>query len=257
MTNPSVMYYISSGEKNAMRTLRRVTNVPGTHYQDEYICNLARDHYTAIEKARSICGKNTLHASFFELSKWGEKNVKLQAWQKKAIQGIENGFITFGKHKGTELVNLEEGYVRFWILGNASNIVASHLIKALTKIAEDRGWLEKWQKAQEELEAKKKKEAEESEHFGNIGQRGELFLRCDKSLAFDGYYGMTYINICKTRQGHTVIYRGSKRWEEGKYYKVAATIKSHDVYEKTGVKQTYIARPTVKDVIDELDTTEV
>jgi len=64
MSNPSVKYYISSGAKNAMRTLRRLSVGPN-HYSDEYICNLARDFDTAVEKAKTHIGKNTLPTDFF------------------------------------------------------------------------------------------------------------------------------------------------------------------------------------------------
>ena len=89
---------------------------------------------------------------------------------------------------------------------------------------------------------------EKMDYVGHVGRRMEIFIRCDKVLAFDGYYGVSYMNICLDRFGNRFVYRGTKKWEEGKYYSVKATIKEHKEYK--GEKQNVISRPTVLKTIE-------
>jgi hypothetical protein len=79
-----------------------------------------------------------------------------------------------------------------------------------------------------------------SQHIGAVGERREFEITCNKTLEFNGRFGVTYLNICK--QGDdVVIYKGSNPLKQGEAIRVKATIKAHD--EREGVKQTIISRP--------------
>jgi hypothetical protein len=80
-----------------------------------------------------------------------------------------------------------------------------------------------------------------SQHIGTIGARLELTLRCEKVFSFEGFYGTTYINLCRDEANNVVVYKGSNAFQEGDTFRVKATIKAHE--ERDGVAQTLIARP--------------
>lgn len=243
---PNKFYYISSGEKNAMRTLRHVVNTPGVYFEDTYICNLARDFETAVEKARSMIGtKAHLIAEDFDLNMWGDM---LKPWMRKQISAIENGIMPFGKHQGKMIEELDEGYIRWWIKQTAQTPPAQALVQKFTDIANDRDLFAKWEAEDAEKEAKLQEKLAKSSHIGKVGKRMEVFLRCDKVLDFDGYYGTIFVNVCEDRHGNKFVYKGSNCWEEGKYYKAKVTIKAHEEYK--GERQTIVSRPTIIEVIE-------
>lgn len=80
-----------------------------------------------------------------------------------------------------------------------------------------------------------------SQHIGTIGARLELTLRCEKVFSFDGFYGTTYINLCRDEANNVVVYKGSNAFQEGDTFRVKATVKAHE--QRDGVAQTLIARP--------------
>lgn len=243
---PNKFYYISSGEKNAMRTLRHVVNVPGSFFEDTYICNLARDYDTAVEKARSMIGaKANLVANDFDLNEWGDM---IKPWMRKQLVMIESGIMPFGKHKGTKIEELEEGYIGWWVKQSAENPVSQALVQKFTDIANERGLFDKWEADEKAKEAVRAEKLSQMNYVGKVGDRINIFVRCDKVLTFEGYYGLTFFNICEDRFGNKFVYKGTKKWEEGKYYKAKATIKAHEEYK--GEKQNIISRPTVDSVIE-------
>ena len=239
-------YYISSGEKNAMRTLRVVKSGPN-FYKDEYICNLCRDFDLALEKAKTHAGTNPVFANFFELNGWGE-TPNLKGWMKEQVAAINMGVMPFGKFKGANIIDMEEGYIRYWVKQEASNLVGGILIQKFTDIANDRGLFDKWEAEEAEKEAAKKAEIEKMCHVGKVGVRMEMFIRCDKIFTVENGFGLTYLNVCKDRSGNKIVYKGSNRWEEGKYYLVEATVKKHDTYKE--FPQTIINRPNIKKIVE-------
>lgn len=235
-------YYISSGAKNAMRTLRHVITSPG-YVRDEYVCNLCRDFEEAVVKARKIIGKEAnLNASEFDLEEWG-LNANVKPWMRTQLKLIETGVMPFGKHRGAEISSLDDGYVKFWVKQSATNIVGQALVQKFTDIANERDLFAKWEQEQKDADAARKEQIEKMNYVGKVGNRIEVFIRCDKVLRFDGYFGSVFMNICADRFGNKFVYKGSNAWEEGKYYKVRATIKGHDEYK--GEKQNIITRPHV------------
>lgn len=250
---PNKFYYISSGALNAMRTLRAVIHVPGVYFRDEYICNLARDWDEAVKKARARIGNEAhLEGSEFDLNKWGQGATKIKPWMKQQLEQIELGYMPFGKHRGTKIVDLPESYVKYWVEQSATNAVGQRLVQVFTDIANERDYFAKWDKAEADKEAARLAEIAAMNHVGEVGERMTLFLRCDKVLSFSGgttWAGWTTnLNICRDRYGNEFVYKGSTRWEEGKYYKVVATIKEHKTYQDK--PQTVINRPKVLKVIE-------
>ena len=244
MTNPNVHYYISSGAKNAMRTLRRVQHNGNGMFRDEYIQNLSRDHEIAVEKARAICGTNTLHANDFDLNDWG-LGWTPKAWEKKALHALNSGFVPFGKHKGLEMENLDEGYIKWWITkAVASTPIASAMVNKLSEIAENRGYAAKWEAEEAEANAEQEARKNASSWLSvEIGDRPELLLKTIKSFGVDGIYGFYYVNIFETKDGKEVVYNGGTRYEEGECYRNRGTGKKFSEYK--GVKQTVISRPHI------------
>lgn len=245
MTNE--FFYISSGAKNAMRTLRHVSRkiIGRAGYSDQYVCNLARDWDEAVAKSYKIIGSGAvLKGKDFDLNEWGQGTVisRRNEWAETNALVVEGGEMPFGKHAGTKFEDLPEGYVKWWVdqmEDKPARVDIVAINKAMLDTAENRGLVEKWdadEKAEQEAIAK-------MEHLGEVGERYELFLRCDKVLAFHGHYGTTFMNICKTREGNEVIYKGTKGWNEGTYYHVKARVKAHKDYE--GKPQTFITRPTI------------
>lgn len=93
-----------------------------------------------------------------------------------------------------------------------------------------------------------KKNAEEnasSEFIGEIGKRVDITLSCYHVVVLEGYYGNSYIHLCKDPDSNIVVYKGNSIDfpSKGETKVVKATIKDHNVRE--GVKQTIINRPKV------------
>lgn len=258
MSKQNRFYYISSGALNAMRTLRSVISVPGVYFRDEYICNLARDWDEAMAKARARVGTEAeIRGSDFNLNEWGKYGgAKVKPWMRKQLDQIEMGIMPFGKHKGREIKTLPEGYVKYWVEQVATNTVGQVLVQKFTDIANELDYFAKWDGEEKAAEKAYQEKIESMDHVGVVGERKVVFVRCDKVLGFSGGPSWspytTYLNICVDRHGNEFVYRGSKRWEEGKYYKATVTIKEHKTYK--GKPQTVFNRPTIHKVIEKETT---
>lgn len=241
-------YYISSGAKNAMRTLRCVVTGKGV-YADNYVCNLARDYDAAIEKARRLVGDSAkLTYVPFELVGWGENSKSAREKQQMHLLMNERR-IPIGKHKGALLEELDEGYIKFWVMKmEATTRVATAVVRELTNLANDNDLFVKWETEAAEAEAAFIAKIQAMNYVGEVGKRDEFFLRCDRVLSFDSAYGTLTMNVCADRDGNEVVYRGTNAWEEGLYYVVDATVKTHKCY-KDGRPQTFISRPRIKKTI--------
>jgi hypothetical protein len=80
-----------------------------------------------------------------------------------------------------------------------------------------------------------------SAHIGTVGERAVFELVVERTLEFEGQWGVTFINLCKDTAGNVVVYKGTKGWEKGPIT-VKATVKAHEV--RDGVAQTILTRPT-------------
>lgn len=102
---------------------------------------------------------------------------------------------------------------------------------------------EKWEAERQAKYAAKKAEDAKGVYVGTEGERRDFELTVERVTHYETDYGTTYINVCKDKDGNTVVYKGSNGWYKGEQYVVKATIKKHEEYD--GVKQTLIQRPKV------------
>jgi hypothetical protein len=77
-------------------------------------------------------------------------------------------------------------------------------------------------------------------YCGTIGKREDFTLIVTKSLAFEGYYGITYINLMKDSKGNVFTWSTGKRLHEGSTYLIKGTVKEHSEYKN--IKQTTLTR---------------
>lgn len=254
-------YYISTGKKNAMYTLRCRRDFVGQcasmaqFMPDFYLCNLASTEDRAIEKAseyvqamRDRIGEREGFVINFEPTLYAEadkRRGKLSVADTRKIEAIENGLFPFGKHSGTLIQDAPESYVLFFAdkaADQADDVVMQALSSACAGVALEMGYIARREARREDLAALDSL----SGHIGELGERrefeGELytvFFKGDKSLPACGYW------INKARCGNDVVsYIGSKALgEKGQRIKFKATVKKHDYYK--GVKSTQVSRPSV------------
>lgn len=106
----------------------------------------------------------------------------------------------------------------------------------------------------EKREAKKKEDGN-SNYFGEVGKRTIFDLVFQRTVAFNGFYGRTYLYFFRNSHGDIALWKTStpspvidengdfSEFEEGKSYKLKATVKEHSVYK--GTKQTVLSRAVV------------
>ncbi len=247
-------YYISSGAKNAMFTLRcfRTGGVSTMFDPDFYLCNLAVDEDRAIEKAtahvealRERIGETASFKIMFDPYPTRELNRrrgKLSVRDTRAVTLIEDGFFPFGKHVGTKIVDAPDSYLLYFAdkSKEEQEYVMAVLSAACAGVALDKGLIAKRDAARAEraiVDAL-------SNHIGTVGERrefeGEVVVCFEKANV--GFPGSYFIN--KIRCGDDIVaYVGSKALGTvGEVIKFKATIKSHDVYQ--GIKSTKVSRPS-------------
>lgn len=244
-------YYVSTGKKNAMYTLRFNRAGVGAMFAfDNYICNLAADVERAVEKAKTyvdalrdrIGETNDFKIVFDEYpdAEVYKRRGKLSVRDTSNIEQIEDGIFPFGKHAGTKIADAPDSYVLFFAdkAKDASEPVMVALSAACMGAALERGLIAKRDQARAERAAQDAL----SNFIGTVGERrvfeGEVIMSFEKQ---DGFGGSFWIN--KVRCGSDLVcYIGSKSLgEKGSSIKFKATVKSHDVYE--GAKSTKVSRP--------------
>lgn len=80
-----------------------------------------------------------------------------------------------------------------------------------------------------------------SEYIGNVGDKLEITVTCDKTIEFDGIYGRTALHIFNDDNGNDIIWycnNKTKVIEEGKTVTIKCKIAEHKEYK--GNKQTRI-----------------
>lgn len=249
-------FYISSGRKNAMFTLRHSREANGERYAerfDSYICNLATDEERAAAKAtdyferirdrfegnHSSC---TLHTDpdcvLFERS----GRLSVQDTERMAM--IELGKFPFGKHYGTLIADAPDSYLLYFadMQGKENtSAVTEALAMACMGVALERDLIARRDALREErarLDAM-------SRHVGTVGERiqltGEVVTCFSKK---DDYTGEHMYWVVKLRvDGNLFVYRGSNcLGQRGDILSLSAGIKRHEEYKD--VKTTAIQRPT-------------
>lgn len=261
---PSIQtYYVSTGRKCAMYTLRmhrQVTGIDGTPLAyyippvDVYLCNLAATAELANEKARAYfdaIAARVEQSDNFRLEFGGadfairERIGKLSARDSDSLRAIESGVFPFGKHARTPLDQAPAPYILYWAdqgakPDNQDNYVIQALSAACMGLALETGLIAA---RQEKRDAQAAIDAL-SNHIGALGERREFtgtLYACFPKFEYVGQPEPAYY-INKMRQGDDiVVYIGKALGEVGATITMRATIKRHETY--NGVKTTQVNRP--------------
>lgn len=259
-------FYISSGRKNAMYTLRYMRN--GDKFTvDNYVCNLSTDAATAEKKAKDYfdrfydrVGEN----QYFKLVFAGcadfdlfERRATLSVEQTEMLEDLERGIMPMGKHAGKRVLDLPASTV-LWYADQANQPVEGANDYALRKatffnavcavmlgVALEQGYIAAREERRQEIADQNAR----SEFVGEIGQR----LVFEGKIAVSKHLGVTQVaynayvdRFCVIVQcgDNKVVYFGSSELGEvGSDIKFKATVKDHN--ERDGVKQTIVNRPKV------------
>lgn len=258
----TVRFYITTGKKNAMYTLRQTwlndsTNNSTSVFVNNHICTLSSDEDKAILKAKNFVDGYRERVGETENFKIEldpnphcdnfKRKGKLSVKDTHTLNIIESGIFPIGKNKNTKIEDAEDTYILYWV--DKLNEEISEVLKALSAyclgIALERGIIAK-------REEKRKEQLEKdllSEFIGNVGERmefsGKLISSNEEKIYFEGE-GYVGNGIFKNRfmSGNNIVYyKGKKLGEVGDEIKIKATIKSN--YEKNNVKMTIVNRPIV------------
>ena len=121
-----------------------------------------------------------------------------------------------------------------WALEQWGGLTTDQLIPVRKAIIKDAERKAKFKKLNAERAAK-------SDYIGTVGVRQSFVLTVNHVHPMDGFYGMSYINICNDADDNIVIYKGTQCWGKGSAVECVANIKEHTVRE--GAKQTIIKIP--------------
>jgi len=250
-------YYISTGKKNALYTLRCRRDMAGQasfmadFMPDFYVCTLAADEERAAEKATTYVDamrerigqtddfKIVLDADADRevYKRRGNLSVR-DTWN---LDRIEAGYFPFGKHSGTPIAEAPESYVLFFAdktREQQDNVIYAALAAACMGVALEKGWIAKRDAVRAERNAVDLK----SNYIGKVGERrdftGEVITSFEKT---DYERGSYWIN--KIRVGDDIVcYIGGKSFgKPGDVVTFRATIKRHSEYQ--GVRSTQVNRP--------------
>ena len=148
-------YYISSGSKNCLYTLRHAFQTPVWSHdryvlddRDHYVCTLANDSDRAIEKARDL-GYNVQTSHMTDLNEIRRRNAEQMAEAKEReareqiereaqeavrkqenINDINRGVWPFGKYQGQAFADATTNYIK-WIAGCTDTELDTLLSEAL------------------------------------------------------------------------------------------------------------------------------
>lgn len=236
-------FYISTGAKNAMFTLRLCINSP--HFvNDVYICNLSTDAELAKEKAKATVAvmnarlEETISLDSVDQDWLFKRRGKLSVRDTSNAITIEAGFFPFGKHAGTRIAEAPMDYVLYFadkLADPKLEPIGQILAGACMEVAIEKNYIAQ---RQEKRDAQREMDLL-SKHVGTIGERlditGEIVSSFQK--AYEGYW------INKIRVGDDIItYLGQKSLgERGEGLSLRCTIAKHEEY--NGIKTTRISRP--------------
>jgi uncharacterized protein (DUF3820 family) len=250
-------YYVSTGAKNAMYTLRCRRDCIGQaafmseFMPDWYVCNLAADEARALEKAaqfvddfRARVGESEEFKINFDSSgadcEAYKRRGKLSVRETFKIERIESGVIPFGKYADKLFSDAPDSYILYWVDKSREEItdpVIGAIMAVCQGIAAEKGLIAKRDAAREARHAADMK----SNHIGTVDKRQDFTGVLEYvSAPNEGAYGVWHTN--KVRIGDDiVIYFGAPLGEQGETITFRATVKAHK--EKDGVKTTQVNRP--------------
>lgn len=251
-------YYIRSGEKNMMYTLRHYL-VEGDHKLDSYIRNLSTDKNKAMALAKSIAdveGEPLLDVALtklFDIERRSPEEIERANQQREAkkeadCQEIERNkqhhreladqafpVFPFGKHQGKTceaVLDVDPEYVS-WVcsqeFADPYSAQQFFLIKA------------------KEFFQSKLADLNTSQHQKEIGDKVDIEVVCTKATGFSSDFGWTstwinrYLCMDNDRNVYLIDYSGDTwNMQEQQKYQITGKVKGHDEYR--GVKQTILTR---------------
>lgn len=179
----NVTYYISSGRKNAMYTLR-VERRSGRICVDNYIGNLSTDADKAEEKAREYFDRIVAripdtdnyknHFAGYADFDLFERRGKLSVIQTEQLETLERGIMPFGKNSGKQIADLPMNTILWWTdhakqsdQETNSNVVFQAVCSYCLGVALDKDYI-----AKREIIRKEREERNAlSQFIGEIKQR--------------------------------------------------------------------------------------
>lgn len=250
-------YFISSGRKNAMYTLR-VERRGGEYVSDNYICNLSTDPDKAEEKAREYFDRwsarhgeteyfKPVFAGFADFELFTRRG-KMSVVDTERLELVEQGIMPFGKNKDKKFIDLPMNTVLWWAdQGKEENIeskgdVFQAVCAACMGVALEKDYIAK----REEIRQERLERNARSEYIGEIKQRldfeGKIEAVVSCGMQQVSYNGWIEKFMNKILVGdNVVVYFGKPLGEPGEEIKIRATVKAHEEY--NGVKQTIVNRP--------------
>lgn len=244
---PRSYYYISSGKKNKLYTLRRVVTGPGFH-EDGYIRSLGNKPDEAYKRAQdyiSLCGRDLpLYDDGPELAAWSADGT-----EGNAAEFVQTQIMPFGKYAGIHVSKIPVDYKAYILSNEPRNAIGEAVhnsFKDDPAVMEYVAAREDFQKAREE---QRKRSAERSQFYGAVGNRYDIEVTKIFEKWFDGYYGMNCVVIMHDDQDNVFKYFGSAppEMEDDARYLISATVKKHEEYQ--GVKQTQLQRIRIIETI--------
>jgi uncharacterized protein (DUF3820 family) len=250
-------FYISTGRKNAMYTLRARRDTVGQQafmadfMPDYYICNLAATPELAAEKATlyfEAMQDRITQSEHFKMildtdpeQEAFKRRGKLSTYDTIKLNKVEEGYFPFGKHVDTKIIDAPDSYILYFAdkATEVTEPVLGALVAACMGVALERGLIAK----REAIKAERMERDMLSNFIGTVGSRidfeGELLVCFQKD---DGYGGSYWINKVYCNN-NIVVYMGSKSLgDKGSVVKFRATIKKHSEYQ--GIKTTQVSRPS-------------
>lgn len=263
MNSPTTVratYYISSGRKNAMYTLR-VERRGGTFASDGYVCNLSTDPDLAEKKGQEFFDRikdrlgesDSFSACYvggadFDLF---ERRGALSVLDTERLELVEAGIMPFGKNEGKRFEDMAMHSV-LWFADKSKeegdSPVFAAVCNACMGVALDKNYIAAREQAQQEAAEAEIARKAASQYLGEVGKRQEFSGKVE-AVIFIGARQVAYNTfaekwLTKIISGDNVIaYFGNKVAEVGEEIKFKATVKAHEVYNET--KQTTVARVKV------------
>lgn len=268
-------FYVSSGRKNAMYTLRyRRFPVP-FGCVDNYVCNLSTDPDLAEEKAKAYFEawkERVGETETFKITFGGGADFDLFSREStfsvehtECLEMLNHGIMPIGKHKGKPVEDLPPTTILWYADQSVEEISGdneysirkakffSTVCSMMLGYALDMGLIEKREAEKQAIIEKRRL----SNHIGEPGKRmdfkGSIALCKELSTTQVAWNTWTtkFINVIDC-DGDLVVYFGKPLGEKGDLISFKATIKEHN--ERDGAKQTIVQRPKIEEVQNEKET---
>lgn len=261
------VFYISSGSKNAMYTLRYVRH--GNQFSvDNYVCNLSTDAEKAEAKAQEYFDRfkaRVGESQYFKLVFNGFADFELNSRastfsveQTNMLEELQRGVMPMGKHVGKKISELPESTVLWYAdqvsvdiedaNGNEYSRRKVAFFQAVCSFmlgyALEREYIAKREARKEELAA----EMALSNYIGNKGERlvfeGKLVAVKNLGMTQVSYNSWIsrYCNIVKCGTDIVVYFGSTTLGEVCEEVRFKATVKDH--VERHGNKSTIVNRPS-------------